>query len=132
MDRGLHEALAKCDRTIARNPDHAEGWKNRGTVLLHLWYQTEAARIDDGVAHLKEALASLDRAITLKPDYPEAFNNRGAVLHLLGRVEEALASFDQAIAQKPGFANAFVNRAWANFSSGIFAKDGRTTNGGGT
>jgi tetratricopeptide repeat protein/protein prenyltransferase alpha subunit repeat-containing protein len=121
MGDGLGEELAKCDRAIARNPDDAGAWKNRGTVFLHAWYQLAAAgRTSEGVVCLEEALGSLDRAVALKPDYAEAFNNRGAVLHLLGQLDDGLCSFDQAIALKPDFANAFVNRGMAKLLLGDF------------
>ena len=100
----LEEALARFERIVALKPEHAEAWKNRGTVLLHLWHQAEnRGTAAENLWRLNEALLSVDRAIALRSDYAEAWNNRGAVLHQLGRLDEALASFEQAIHFNPDF-----------------------------
>jgi predicted O-linked N-acetylglucosamine transferase (SPINDLY family) len=54
--RRLEDELASCDKAIARKPDDADGYVNRGHVLLKL-------------KRREDALASLEAAIALKPDY---------------------------------------------------------------
>ena len=54
--RWLKDALASCDRAIARKPDDADGHVNRGFVLERL-------------ERLEDALASYKKAIALKPEY---------------------------------------------------------------
>ena len=78
------DAVASYDKAIARAPDRAETWNDRGTALY-------------GLGRFDEALASYDKAIALKPDYAAAHANRGAALQDLQRFEEALAGYDKAI-----------------------------------
>ena len=54
--RRLEDELASYDKAIARKPDDADGYVNRGRVLLKL-------------KRYEDALASLEAAIALKPDY---------------------------------------------------------------
>lgn len=54
--RHLQDALASCDKAIARRPDDADGYVKRGIVL---------ERLDS----LEDALTSYKTAIALKPDY---------------------------------------------------------------
>jgi predicted O-linked N-acetylglucosamine transferase (SPINDLY family) len=54
--RRLEDELASYDKAIARKPDDARGYVNRGRVLLKL-------------KRYEDALASLEAAIALKPDY---------------------------------------------------------------
>jgi tetratricopeptide (TPR) repeat protein len=91
------EALASYDRTLARQPNHAGAFYNRG-VTLH-----ELKRFD-------EALASYDRALALQPDHAEALFNRGNALGELKRFDEALASYDRTLALQPDHAKALCNR----------------------
>lgn len=81
---------------LARIPDSAEVYNNRGAVLQQMH------RYD-------EALASYTRATKLKPGYANAHYNRGAVLKRMHRYSDALASFDQALALKPDHAEACNN-----------------------
>ena len=90
-------ALGTCNLILARFPDYAEAYNNRGAIL-----QT--------MNRLPEALASYDQAIALKPDYANVHHNRGSTLKKLNRHEEALASFDRAIALKPDHTEAHHNR----------------------
>ena len=54
--RRLEDELATCDKAIACKPDDADGYVNRGHVLLKL-------------KRREDALASFEAAIALKPDY---------------------------------------------------------------
>jgi len=83
---------------LAKMPDSAEVYNNRGAILF-------------GMKRLSEALASYDKAIQLKADYADAYNNRGNCLNVLKRFDEALASCNKALALNPNYADAYNNRA---------------------
>jgi tetratricopeptide (TPR) repeat protein len=125
------QAVAQIDLSLAKNPDNAAAWNNRGTALYELKRFDEAiASYDRALAivpnfafslsnrgaalfalkRFDEAVASYDRALAVQPDYIEALSNRGNALKELKRFDEALASFDCALAVQPDYAEAHVNR----------------------
>jgi predicted O-linked N-acetylglucosamine transferase (SPINDLY family) len=91
------EALADYDQAVALDPQHANAFCNRGTVL-------------ESLGRHREALASYDRALALNPKDAFAYYNRGNVLRVLRRFGEAVASYDQAIALNSGYVEAYFNR----------------------
>ena len=86
------------DRAIARKPDHALAWSNRGTALQKL-------------GRLEEALTSFDRAAALRPENLDGHYRPANVLHALGRLPEVLASIDRAVALDPDSATAHIKRS---------------------
>lgn len=68
----LKEELEKWEREIALDPENAEAYSKRGTVLFVL-------------GRKKEALASYDRALEINPEYEKAWNNKGVLLAYSGR-----------------------------------------------
>jgi tetratricopeptide (TPR) repeat protein len=125
------QAVAQIDLSLAKNPNNAAAWNNRGTALYEL------GRFDDAIAsydralaivpnfafalsnrgaalfalkRFDEAVASYNCALAVQPDYIEALSNRGNALKELQRFDEALASFDRALAVQPRYAEAHANR----------------------
>jgi len=91
------EALEIFSKIVAKIPNYAEAYNNRGVIL-------QAMNRHD------EALVNYEKAIALKPDYANAHFNRGIVLKKVTRREDALASYDRAIGLQPGHAEAHNNR----------------------
>ncbi len=91
------DALACFESLLAREPQAADIWNERGALLSDL-------------KRLEQAVESYDRAVAVRPDFAEAWYNRGNALRDLGREEEALESFDRAIATKSNFIQAMNNR----------------------
>jgi predicted O-linked N-acetylglucosamine transferase (SPINDLY family) len=89
------EALASYQRALRINPDYAEGYCNRGNLLLH-----DLKRYD-------EALTCYERALRIKPDHAAAWYNTALALRYLGRYDEALASYEHALRVAPKFAEAY-------------------------
>lgn len=81
---------------IARNPNRAEQYYNRGLALSEL-------------GRIEAALTDYEKAIALKPAYPAAHNNRGNALRALGRPADALRGYESAIALRPDDADAYNN-----------------------
>lgn len=77
-------------------PEHALGWKVKGTIFARQ-------------ARNEEAEAAMRKAILISPEEPEIHNNLGSVLMSLGRDNEAIASFVDAIRLFPEYAEAYNN-----------------------
>lgn len=77
------EAIVCYDRAIKINPDHAEAYYNKGSVLNLL-------------SRFNEALDAFNKAVELKPDNKDAWNNMGIALGMLGKRKESKASFARA------------------------------------
>ncbi|MDR0779202.1 MAG: tetratricopeptide repeat protein, partial [Pseudomonadales bacterium] len=118
----LLEAIADYDALIARQPDHAEAYNNRGAALCALNRDAEALASFTHAVALKpssmnlltnrgmilgklnrhaEALEVLDRVVTLAPDVADGHHLRGITLARLGHPHAALESFDRASALTP-------------------------------
>ena len=83
---------------LARKPDFAAGYYNRGNALFAL------GRYDN-------ALASFEGALAIDPNHVDARYNRGNTLRELGRHDEALAAYADALALAPDRADIHVNVA---------------------
>ncbi|WP_291686561.1 tetratricopeptide repeat protein, partial [Bradyrhizobium sp.] len=90
---------------IRLNPDYAEAYYNRATVLQ----QQQRA---------EEALAAYGRAIELRNDYPDAINNAGIVLQELGRAGEAIDLYRRLLGQTPAHADACNNMGTSLLAEG--------------
>ena len=108
LDR-LEEALASCDKALAKDPANADALNTRGVVLSKL-------RRPD------EALASYDAALAVASDRPEIHINRGTILLDLDRIDEALSVFDKTIAREPDNVAALANRGKAFIKSRHYAR----------
>lgn len=123
------EAVDLLRETLARQPDHYDGWMALGKVFLRMqppeyrlaeeaFREATRRRSDDPAApfHLGIALerqqnfaAAADyyaRAVELKPDYAYAHYNRGQCLKQLADRAGALQAFQKAVRYKPNFAEA--------------------------
>ncbi|MCD8063993.1 tetratricopeptide repeat protein [Akkermansia sp.] len=78
------EELEKWEHEIALNPENAEAYSKRGTVLFVL-------------GRKKEALDSYNRALEINPKYEKAWNNKGVLLGYCGRKKEALDCYIKAL-----------------------------------
>ncbi|MFJ3234658.1 tetratricopeptide repeat protein [Streptomyces sp. NPDC086787] len=91
-------ALADFTAVIARDPNYAEYYLDRG-ILLHRQ------------GRLGEALTDYDQAIRLSPPFPEAYYNRAEARGEAGDVEGALADFGYVLDIDPHMTDAHINRS---------------------
>jgi tetratricopeptide (TPR) repeat protein len=101
----LDDALADYEVVIREDPNHAEHYLERGTILRRL-------------GRTEEALADYARAMRLSPPFPEIYYNRGDLRFGEGDVEGALADFSYVLDLQPDFVDAYVNRAGLYLDSG--------------
>ena len=94
----LESAIGEFDRALALQPDHADGWIQKGIALARLG-QHESAAI------------ALAEAIRLRPDDPELWLQRAGSLRDLQRHAEALTACDEALRRRPGDGEALFLRA---------------------
>jgi tetratricopeptide (TPR) repeat protein len=89
MARGdLPAALGVFDAIVRQNPDFAEGWNKRATVL-YLMGALDAAATD------------CERVLRLEPRHFGALSGLGMIRMKQARVEEAIAAFERALALHP-------------------------------
>jgi predicted O-linked N-acetylglucosamine transferase (SPINDLY family) len=126
------EALAHCDKALARTPDDPEALRYRASALADLAHHEEAlAAYDKAVAlspgdaeawlgravvcfalrRHEDARAAVDKALALKPHSPQAWLGLGNILSAQGRHYEALAAYDKSLALDPQVADAWRGRA---------------------
>jgi len=86
---------------IAKFPDRAEAWSNRGN-----------SRVSQN--KLVEALTDYNQAIQLAPHVTDPYLNRGTALEGLGRWSEAIADYNRVLELDPKDAMAYNNRGNAN------------------
>jgi tetratricopeptide (TPR) repeat protein len=94
------EAFAAFGKALAKNPNSADAWFGRGSVLL------ESGKPE-------EAIVQFDRAVALDPDYYRAHQNKGAALLVLRRYAEAALNEDACLRINPSFAPAHLAKAAA-------------------
>ncbi|MEP7197128.1 MAG: tetratricopeptide repeat protein [Saprospiraceae bacterium] len=93
---------------IAKSPNKARGYNNRGMLLK------ETTRFD-------EMLKDFDKAIELQPTYTDAYNNRGNVYVKQEKYNEALINFNKAVELNPSDADSNNNRGTANMGMKHYA-----------
>ncbi len=108
IDKAL-EALEAFEQAIRLDPNNADAYCNKGTVLRWL-------HRDD------EALAMYDRAIELAPDATWQHLNKAAYLRELGRNEESLQSFRLVTRLDPNNVDAWAD-IWDILTSGLIDMD---------
>ena len=94
--KNFGKAIVNYKKSIAINPDYAEGYNNLGSALYKL-----------GKFH--DAIDSCQRAIKIKPSFAEAYNNLGLAFKELGKFNDAIDSYQRAIKIKPSFTEAYNN-----------------------
>jgi tetratricopeptide (TPR) repeat protein len=127
-------ALAACGRQIARNPNNAEAYANRGLTYNKMGRYdralddlSQAIRLGGNVAAIysgrcrsyhmlhdeDRAITDCSQAVTLDPKYAQAYLNRGDAYVHKGEFDRAIADFTQAITLDPKYALAYNQRGWA-------------------
>ena len=81
-------ALAAYDKAIKSNPQCAEAWNNKGSILYKL------NRRD-------EAIFAYNEATKLNPSYVDAWYNLGGTLSSMGKYDEGIIAFDKALEISP-------------------------------
>jgi tetratricopeptide (TPR) repeat protein len=140
-EKSLLNAIADCERILAKNPEDVDALLKKGDILqwLHRYYdavesynrvlEIEAENIDAlnrrGNAFLEldrheDALESYDRALKIAPHKTVLSFNRGNVLRQLGRLDEALEAYGRALSYKPGLAEAVMEQSHCNLTMGNF------------
>ena len=89
-------AIARFERLVALDPQHAHGYSNLGYALIQSGRPEEAARC-------------LERAVEIDPRLAIAHNNLGIAYENLFRRADAIASFERALALQPQYADAAAN-----------------------
>jgi predicted O-linked N-acetylglucosamine transferase (SPINDLY family) len=84
----LRDALEGYDSYLARNPDAAEAWHNRGLALSEL-------------KRFKDAVSSFGRALALRPDSAESWHNRGTAQVELKNYADAVSDYEKTVALRP-------------------------------
>ena len=82
---------------IGRNPNDAQAYNVRGTVLGR-------------GGRNAEAIADFDKAIALDPNYAQAYANRGVVHRQMNRLDLALSDYNRALGIDANYAAAYVGR----------------------
>ncbi len=121
------QALAHYNQLLNRRPDFYEAWYERGLMLEHLGFYTEAIASYDralqlaprdrfksevwhdrgnafqyGLGGYQAALDCYEQALQLATDHEMAWHNRGnALCYGLSRWEEAIASYNHALQVNP-------------------------------
>lgn len=104
-------AIASLSHLIARHPDNAIDYNNRGLI----YFQS---------GELLKAIADYDKAIQLNPQLASAYNNRANYYAAAGSLNTAICDYNRALDLNPSHVRAWINRAitWrdlANYSQAI-------------
>ncbi|MCB9232982.1 MAG: tetratricopeptide repeat protein [Bacteroidia bacterium] len=127
------KALADLNAALERNDQFAEGFHNRGLILMQMkdWDASRrnfdralelnpdylSARLNRGVVFLninqpQKALADLDQILKQEPNQLQARFNHGLALRALGRSGEALTDFEACLDQNPQNLRFLLEKAW--------------------
>ena len=97
------DAVGMFSQAIAKNPDYAYAYHNRGTA-----YGKQQ--------QYREAIVDFTRALNLEPNYATAYGGRGFAYYALGNYANAAADFSKALALNPDYAEAHYGRGNAYMS----------------
>src|SRR5438034_3067276 len=89
--------IASLSEVVQRNPNDAQAYNMRGSVLGR-------------AGRTQEALADFDRAIALDGNYTQAHANRGQAHRQGNRLDLALADYNKALALDQNYAAAYLGR----------------------
>ncbi|MEC4984941.1 MAG: tetratricopeptide repeat protein [Oscillatoria sp. PMC 1068.18] len=101
------EAISVLSQLIARQPDNAAHYNNRG--LLHFKNH-----------QFMQALADYNQALELDPRLDSAYNNRANYYAAVGDLAAAIADYDQALDYNPANLRARINLAIAWRELGMY------------
>jgi len=96
-EKRFKDAIEKFDEVLELDPDHEEGWFNRGLCLYKI------KLFDDAIECFKEV-------IDINPKSEPGWNNYGLVLLEDGQYQEALNSFDKVTDINPNNIDAWFNK----------------------
>lgn len=104
--REMYEhAIVYYDKTINKNPEHAEAWNNKGFALKEL-------------GRHEEALSCFKKTLELEPNHKEAYVNKGISLGELDKTIEAIDCLKMAIKIDSTYASAWLNIATLSMKLG--------------
>lgn len=95
--RSYAEAIAILSQLIARHPENAIDYNNRGLV----YFQNGES---------ENAIADYNKALAIDPKLAKAYNNRGNFYAACGDLLVALTDYDQALNVAPSYVRAWINR----------------------
>ena len=93
------EAMVHYEEAIRLQPDYAEAYYNRGSVLF------AKGRID-------EAIADWEKTLQIQPNDADAYTGLGNALLRKGSLREAIAHYEKALALAPEDPHSRNNVAW--------------------
>lgn len=91
-------AIALLTQLIARHPQHAIDYNNRGLI----YFQS---------GQREKALADYNKALQLNPELDSAYNNRANCYATSGHLAEALTDYETALDLNPGNTRTWINQA---------------------
>ncbi len=94
----LEEALECYNKVLARDPENADAWNNKGGCLRKL-------------GRFKEAIQSYEISIQKNPHNATAWSNKGNCLYSLGKFPLAIVHLNRAIELDPLNESAWLNKA---------------------
>ena len=95
--------IASLTEVIQRNPNDAQAYNMRGTVLGR-------------AGRNQEALADFNKAVALDANYAQAYANRGLVHRQINQLDLALADYNKALAIDQNYAAAYLGRGLVHAS----------------
>ncbi len=90
------QAISLLDQLIARCPDSAIDYNNRGLMYLK-------------IGNYQRALSDFNQAIAVNPHLDRAYNNRGNCYAKQGKLSKALENYEQALDINP-----YNQKVWIN------------------
>ena len=90
------EGVALIERSLALEPDRADGYRNLGIIF-------------QSAGKLEEAIDAYQRAIAIDPSHANAYSNLGVLLRATGKPAEAEAAYRTAIQLNPDHIDAYTN-----------------------
>lgn len=100
-------AIAILNQLIARHPDSAIDYNNRG--LMHFRNN-----------QIAEAIADLSQALSINPKLDSAYNNRANCYAAQGNLAEAIADYDIALDLNPANVRAWINQGVTFREMGLY------------
>ncbi len=138
----LEGRIRDYNQAIAKRPDFAEAYNNRGIAHFNNGDYNKAVEdytlsieynnpelfrpyISRGNVYFTQekydlALADYDEAIRLNPEDDEAYNNRGVIYRKRGRYNQALEDFHTAMKYNPTDASPYLNAGLVHENLGNF------------
>jgi tetratricopeptide (TPR) repeat protein len=112
-DRQVYEpdkyvrALEELDKSLEINPENADIWSYKGSILYIL-------------GRYEEALEAFDKSLEIDPKNENFWSFEGSTLYMLGRPEKALKAFDKALQKNPNKLETWFNKGSTLFKLGRY------------